>query len=147
MVCTFELEVEDPPWDDWPDGSRLQTFVGDSIAEPPGRRIPSHDFGMVGFIKYLVEEVASGAIRPVMTVHDHRPLRMETMHVYKQVAVLRKARADDDPRRDWSLADGLPEGDDGGEAFLGGIALSQEVPEGIGAEGGLLVEQQDAGDA
>ena len=92
-------------WDDWPDGSRLQTLVGESVAEPPARRIPSHDFGMVGFIKYLVEEVASGAIRPVMTVHDHRPLRMETMHVYKQVAVLRKARADDDPRRDWSLAD------------------------------------------
>jgi SAM-dependent methyltransferase len=79
-------------WDDWPDGSRLQTFPRESAGERPGKRIPSHDFGMVGLVKSLVEEVASGWIRPNRSEPDPRPPRMETMHVYKQMVVLRKAQ-------------------------------------------------------
>jgi SAM-dependent methyltransferase len=87
-------------WDDWPDGSRLQTFGDAGIDDPPGRRIPSHDFGMVGLVKYLVEEVASGWMNPVMIVPDRRPLRMETMHIYKQMVVLRKASGDAEAHAD-----------------------------------------------
>jgi SAM-dependent methyltransferase len=78
-------------WDDWPDGSRLQSISSESPGERPAKRIPSHDFGMVGLVKSLVEEVASGWIRPKMSEPDHRPPRMETMHVYQQMVMLRKA--------------------------------------------------------
>jgi SAM-dependent methyltransferase len=84
-------------WDDWPDGSRLQNFTSENAAGQPGKRIPSHDFGMVGLVKSLVEEVASGWIRPKMSEPDPRPPRMETMHVYKQMVVLRKARIETSP--------------------------------------------------
>jgi SAM-dependent methyltransferase len=84
-------------WDDWPDGGRLQTFTSESAGERPPKRIPSHDFGMVGLVKYLVDEVASSWIRPRMMMPDPRPPRMETLHVYKQMVVLRKARVETAP--------------------------------------------------
>jgi SAM-dependent methyltransferase len=84
-------------WDDWPDGSRLQTFTTESAGERPAKRIPSHDFGMVGLVKYLVDEVASSWIRPRKMMPDPRPPRMEMLHVYKQMVVLRKARTESSP--------------------------------------------------
>src|ERR1043166_9496978 len=84
-------------WDDWPDGGRLQTFTSESAGERPPKRIPSHDFGMVGLVKYLVDEVASSWIRPRMMMPDPRPPRMETLHVYKQMVVLRKAQVETAP--------------------------------------------------
>jgi SAM-dependent methyltransferase len=84
-------------WDDWPDGSRLQTFTSESGGERPAKRIPSHDFGMVGLVKSLVDEVASSWIRPRMMMPDPRPPRMEMLHVYKQMVVLRKARPETSP--------------------------------------------------
>jgi hypothetical protein len=42
-------------WDTWPDGSHLQDFP---VAAADGffpKRLPSHDFGMVGFVKSLVD--------------------------------------------------------------------------------------------
>lgn len=78
-------------WDDWPDGSRFQQFIPDSTFDKIGKRIPSHDFGMVGFVKYLVDEVAGGRIRPKSTAPRSRPDRLQAMHVHKQLVVLEKA--------------------------------------------------------
>src|ERR1043166_8455353 len=87
-----------------------------------------------------------------MTVHDHRPLRMETMHVYKQVAVLRKARADDDPRRDWSLADestqaghGEPPGSSDAHvsAHAAQVARPRPGPRRLAQEGGRLAKEAE----
>jgi hypothetical protein len=39
----------------------FQRFAPESADEIVGKRIPSHDFGMVGFVKYLVDEVAGSA--------------------------------------------------------------------------------------
>jgi SAM-dependent methyltransferase len=79
-------------WDDWPDGSHFQQFTPDSTFDKLGKRIPSHDFGMVGFVKYLVDEVAGGRIRPASTAPRSRPDRMQAMHVHKQIVVLEKAQ-------------------------------------------------------
>jgi hypothetical protein len=46
---------------------RIEQFTPDSTFNMVGKRMPSHDFGMVGFVKYLVDEVAGGRIRPTST--------------------------------------------------------------------------------
>jgi SAM-dependent methyltransferase len=78
-------------WDDWPDGSRFQRFTAGSMDGTVGKRIPSHDFGMVGFIKYLVDEVASKGIRASRNAPFTQPDRLESMHVHKELVVLKKA--------------------------------------------------------
>jgi len=65
-----------------------------SLSESEGvlqTRIPTHDFGMVGFIKHCVDEVMSSGIRPSMTAVSTRPDRLQLMHVHKSMVVLRKA--------------------------------------------------------
>jgi len=77
-------------WDDWRDGSRFQRFAPESADEIVGKRIPSHDFGMVGFVKYLVDEVAGSGIRSSAKAPITRPDRLESMHVHKEMVVLKK---------------------------------------------------------
>lgn len=68
-------------WDDWADGSRYQDFpVSFSDGETP-KRLPSHDFGMVGFVTRLIDEVAWGGIRSSMNAPLTRPPRLASMHV------------------------------------------------------------------
>ena len=38
-------------WDSWPDGSRFQEYATHPSLERLPKRIPSHDVGMVGFVK------------------------------------------------------------------------------------------------
>jgi SAM-dependent methyltransferase len=78
-------------WDDWADGSRFQRFTPAVTDGQIGKRIPSHDFGMVGFVKYLVDEVTSSGIRPSMNAPLTRPDRLELMHIHKEMVVLKKA--------------------------------------------------------
>ena len=54
-----------------------------------GGRIPSHDYGMVGFLKSLVEDV-SVDIKPRREAPNSREPRLEFMHVYGGFAVLKK---------------------------------------------------------
>lgn len=42
-------------WDDWPDG-RAATSEREAMPAPAQQRFPSHDYGMVGFVKELVDE-------------------------------------------------------------------------------------------
>ncbi len=78
-------------WDDWPDGSRFQRFPPEPTGDEIGKRLPSHDFGMVGFVKSLVDEVMSDRIRPSATAPMTRPARLDLMSVHQFAVVLRKA--------------------------------------------------------
>jgi hypothetical protein len=49
-------------WDRWSDGGRFQSFPLAFYDGTLPRRIPSHDFGMVGFVKSLVDLTHEGAI-------------------------------------------------------------------------------------
>jgi hypothetical protein len=68
-------------WGDWPDGSRFQEY--ETVIEPGEieNRLPSHDAGMVGFIKRLVDEVPMIPIpnrdgpRAPVTLRIHAHLR------------------------------------------------------------------------
>jgi len=50
-------------WDSWIDGSRFQQFPIWSNYDAIPKRIPSHDFGMVGFVKSLVDLTHESAIK------------------------------------------------------------------------------------
>jgi hypothetical protein len=50
-------------WDDYEDGGRYQEYPLSYHTGQFPRRIPSHDFGMVGFVKSLVDLVGMGDIR------------------------------------------------------------------------------------
>jgi SAM-dependent methyltransferase len=78
-------------WSDWPDGGEFKQFTPSDQSNLIEKRIPTHDFGMVGFIKYLVDEVAGSGIVSSMNDPPTRPDRLEMMHVHKSIVVLRKA--------------------------------------------------------
>jgi hypothetical protein len=50
-------------WDSWIDGSRFQIFHQVPHNNNIPKRIPSHDFGMVGFVKSLVDLTHEEAIK------------------------------------------------------------------------------------
>ncbi len=79
-------------WADWPDGGVFEDPAQSEQNGPLQKRIPTHDYGMVGFVKHLVDEVTSSGIRPSMRAALTRPDRLEVMHVHKPIVVLRKAR-------------------------------------------------------
>jgi SAM-dependent methyltransferase len=78
-------------WDDWPDGSRFQQFAPEITDDQIPKRLPSHDFGMVGFVKFFVDEVCSDRITPARNAPRTRPRKLEWMHVHPTLVVLRKA--------------------------------------------------------
>jgi len=50
-------------WDSWEDGSRFQEYPLKWFEGAIPKRIPSHDFGMVGFVKSLVDLTNEGVIK------------------------------------------------------------------------------------
>ncbi|MEM9045631.1 MAG: hypothetical protein AAGC81_13140 [Pseudomonadota bacterium] len=67
-------------WDSWTDGG---------LYEPPkinGSRFASHDLGMVGFVKHLVDQVGTGDIRDAHVKHH----LVRAMHVHQGLVVLEK---------------------------------------------------------
>jgi SAM-dependent methyltransferase len=80
-------------WDDWPDGSRFQQFPPDLGDAQLPKRLPSHDFGMVGLVKRFVDEVAWHGIRPSLTAPCTQPRKLDFMHVHPEFVVLRKVTA------------------------------------------------------
>ena len=89
-------------WDEWPDGSRYQIISSEQ--EISGREsrfvyrpdeatgllpklFASHQFGMVGFVKQLVDEAHYGAIR---NVEIRRPSKFKQMIVKEQVVMITK---------------------------------------------------------
>ena len=70
-----------------------RALARDSTVIIDGNRIVSHDYGMVGFVKALVDEVMSRGIRPSMSAPLTRPDRLAAMHVHKGAVVLRRTPA------------------------------------------------------
>jgi hypothetical protein len=50
-------------WDTWSDGGRFQEYPLNFFDGNPPKRLPSHDFGMVGFVKSLVDMTHEWAIK------------------------------------------------------------------------------------
>jgi hypothetical protein len=85
----------------WPDGEELngvvgtaqldRSPVGDQLADDGPVHLASHDIGMVGLVKRLVDHVAAGTTLSVLAgEHVEQPLEVASMEVYDGVVVLRK---------------------------------------------------------
>jgi hypothetical protein len=76
-------------WDDWADGARYQELPVPVPQDHIPRRVPSHDAGMVGFVKKLVDEICN---KPATTRSSFisYPARFDWMHINDTFAVLRK---------------------------------------------------------
>jgi SAM-dependent methyltransferase len=77
-------------FDDWPDGSHFERLPSEAVDGQIGKRIPSHDFGMVGFVKSLVDEVAGFNVLPSLSAPPRRPDLMSFMHLYKETVIIGK---------------------------------------------------------
>jgi hypothetical protein len=86
---------------DWPDGEEIEGTVGageldrsPSDPDPNGTQpvhFPSHDVGMVGLVKRLVDHVAAGTtLKHLAADHVRDPLAIAGLEVYDGVVVLRK---------------------------------------------------------
>jgi SAM-dependent methyltransferase len=85
----------------WPDGADLDAVVGvvglDEIVEVPreGRehatqRMRSHDYGMVGLVKRLIDHVAAGTLQTHQPQGVDDPLAIEWMQVSGGMVILKK---------------------------------------------------------
>ena len=77
-------------WDDWVDGSRYQEFSSEYDQNIP-KRIVSHDFGMVGFIKSLVDLTHESSKRDTSTDKQVFSSRVRTLEVSEGVCMLVKS--------------------------------------------------------
>ncbi|MDW7984525.1 MAG: class I SAM-dependent methyltransferase [Acidobacteriota bacterium] len=91
-------------WDDWPDGKSLDLRLyapPETLPDPPRspydphwkRPWPNHSYGMVGFIKQLIDE--QGAIdvtRKSLKGHPEREPKFESMFITTGLVCVRKAR-------------------------------------------------------
>jgi hypothetical protein len=77
-------------YDDWPDGRHYQTEIAEPADGGLPKRIPSHDFGMVGFVKSLIDDAAGDHLRPSVHGPKTRTDTLAFMHVYKTCVILKK---------------------------------------------------------
>lgn len=78
-------------FDDWPDGGHYQKIVSQPVDGQNIKRLPSHDFGMVGFVKSLVDEIAGDNVKPTFASPPTRPNILSFMHFYKEMVIIKKA--------------------------------------------------------
>ena len=72
-------------WPTWPDGRRV-------VVQPDTEhRMPSHDAGMVGFIKQLIDELAVADIKEDYAEPPTRKSKFAEMLLYFGICVVRKA--------------------------------------------------------
>ncbi len=81
----------------WDDGAELSADVGiDGLEEtvPAGdggaRRLPSHDFGMVGLVKRLVDHTAAGTLAHARGRTPEGDLADQWMRVQDGMVILKK---------------------------------------------------------
>jgi hypothetical protein len=85
-------------WPTWPDGRRV-------VIEPDTeRRMPSHDAGMVGFIKQLIDELAVADITEGYAEPPLRESKFAEMFLYVGLCIVRKADGKVDRRARATLA-------------------------------------------
>lgn len=75
-------------WNDWPDGRAIRRVRGRMAKWLHGARIVSHDYGMVGFLKSLVDDLADGRTR---SDGANSPPRLAFIHAYGGLAILKKS--------------------------------------------------------
>jgi SAM-dependent methyltransferase len=78
-------------WSDWPDGGLYETYETGVFhqGEFP-KRFPSHDYGMVGFVKHVVDMVGMSDNRPTFKAEQRVQSQVKTMHIYPGTVVLQK---------------------------------------------------------
>lgn len=67
--------------DSWADGGHYERYEVHAVGDHMPRRIPSHDFGMVGFVKSLIDDLSIGT---------SLPRRFDWMNINEKFAVLKK---------------------------------------------------------
>ena len=80
-------------FDDWHDGGHFSEPTLDFSENETPNRLPSHDYGMAGLVKRLVDEAIWQGIRPSLFAKRTRPRKLEWMHVHPEFVVLKKATA------------------------------------------------------
>ena len=80
-------------WDDWMDGSRLQNYPQVPHNNNIPKRILSHDFGMVGFVKSLVDLTHESVIRNKHLGESIFSSRVEVLEFGEGVCMLLKSSA------------------------------------------------------
>jgi cephalosporin hydroxylase len=78
-------------WDSWIDGSRYQEFPLSVHSGNIPKRIPSHDFGMVGFVKSLVDLTHESAIKNNQKEDSKYITRIEVLEFGEGVCMSKKA--------------------------------------------------------
>lgn len=78
-------------WPDWIDGDRYTAYQAIRNGQNFPGRIPSHDAGMVGFVKSLIDEVGAADIG--MRTPGLKRHRVDFMHLYPSIAILKKKGA------------------------------------------------------
>ena len=74
-------------WDDWHDGGRYQEYPMGGFDGKVPLRMPSHDFGMVGFVKSLVDMVHEEAIKVNLADAPKRVSRLQWLRYYEGVCI------------------------------------------------------------
>ena len=78
-------------WDESVDGSRFQSFPLFAVEGCIPKRLPSHDFGMVGFVKSLVDYTHESAIRRSHASEVRHASRISSLEFSEGVCMLVKA--------------------------------------------------------
>jgi hypothetical protein len=78
-------------WSDWPDGKTFQSHICTEESGGLPKRIKSHDFGMVGLIKLLIDYVAGSDVRPTHGSPKTRVPLIDMMEVHFGTVLLKKA--------------------------------------------------------
>jgi hypothetical protein len=79
-------------WDDFIDGGRFQEYPLNFHDSNIPRRLPSHDFGMVGFVKSLVDMTSEPDIRVRQSDPPKRKVRIEKLEFSGAICIALKAR-------------------------------------------------------
>jgi hypothetical protein len=121
-------------WDDWIDGGRFQEYPLSFHDGNVPRRLPSHDCGMVGFVKSLVDMTAGPDIRAKMSDPPVHQAQIETLEFGPAICIALKARQ---PADNATRFDADPEA--GKRAIFDGLSAHSAA-----ATLGKVVEERDA---
>jgi hypothetical protein len=79
-------------WDSWPDGSLPERLSDEPTFEGQGNQFPSHQSGMVGLVKQLIDECGVADVyHPRFGVHGNRKSYIRTLHVSCGLVIIEKA--------------------------------------------------------
>jgi hypothetical protein len=80
-------------WDGWPDGGAPEQLPSEPRFRHSGKHFQSHDLGMVGFIKQLVDECGFvDSCPPHLRLPPVRQLWIRSMHVSAGLVIIEKAQ-------------------------------------------------------